>query len=1416
MIAGQQADAGFYFPEITSALNTGSDLNITIRNSTAINAPVLYYKPLFDIKWNNVTASGISADELNFTIPKEDLGSQEIYEYFFNGTESRYPNGNATIKIALTKGVSKYRRLAENISLADPENLCKPWANPHPWSGTQTCASEDNHAWIILGIKNAYASTQNNTYAQKLLNISFENITHITRPSISTCDHTKGDYNCESTNYTIGGLTGSDPVIDGSERQALMIYSMWQNYRNTKNITVKQIAESYTLGSAEDCDVWAGNYSCRTPDDVGLMALAYLEAWELTGNSTYFSKAISLSDKASTLALQDNTSMFLAIGLLKAWELTGNYTQHAAEQTNDLYDHCISNVCDSSNQAANLLLSKEAYRMTGEYKYLRATIALANKNNSIDCNPNTGDYSCTSPEEQGLTSTAFWGAYEVIPDETGFYFPNIISTPNLNNDLDMAVRIKGHLETPKMYFRLVNLTSPKLWDEYNISYDGSIFVPQENTGNQGVYEYFFNSSEGYRFPDGNGTFKIALSIGNNNFKNKARFFTETTSVSPNCDVWSNEYTCDDERQQAWMITGYTLGYLMEKNNAYKSIASNLTMSEIDIYKPSDETYYNYYATCDHNYTENDTEDFNCNTHDSLPFKKNITGADRQSSMISSLWLSFKKFDNWFFGYLAKGYTSGHADNCDVWLGDYNCDDPNDINNSNQGQMILAYWNAYESTGNATYRNIAKNLTSEGLSKNGSVTLVRGFWKAYEMTGNNTYRQKAINLTTSSMNDCINASCTSFDLATNIIAYWEAYEQNPTAEYLDMAFNKTSKVETSKCNAFGYNYSCENDLSQGAMIAAYWKAYQTYPTETGNIIVNITSKNTANILEAFNAAIYIENNNTYEITYIDIIIDLTPGLITENQTFNITSIAPYENTTLNITIIPIGIGPNTITAYADASKGAHGEISKNITLFTSDNIFQNTTAYLSDNEKKIGGEFYLLFEINNPFNYTLFNISFELALGSGLLVTNVTITPLTNFTNEMNNTLITIPSIEPNETLLLNFTLKSSNEGTNHIAFNVSTPYGGLFSDTLPVTITKDAPPANTEETSSSSFAEEETKENYTYGVVDIEEICEEYPQICEDLEEFLFKHNLEIDAKKTKEPDAWINVSRNATKDIALELTANANHTIIVYDVIPKKVANTSDDINVCMHEHYIVEKDPILRFIVENKELHALYEIDSNYDIYDFEKPYIYFTKPKELEFNITSLINDSLIMVTNVTINISSNYFDPVCKYSLDSNGWITFHGSKILTNLSDGKHLLEIMCFDKENKTLKKNMVFEINAKKTESFTPPISIKRKIPAQMLFAVVLALLVSLLVLKRMQKNTGYYDILEKELDHIMHLIKQKKYKEADLYLTKIISVYSRTRLPPRHEKKISSRIKDALAILKKELSVQQNNIDFEGTKKF
>lgn len=1420
MITGQQAYADFYFPEITSVPITGSAMNITISNSTTINAPTLYYKPLFDIKWKNVAALSTGADKLNFTIPKEDLGGQEVYEYFFvsSGNE-RYPLGDATIKIALSKRVLKYRLLAENITRTDSGSLCNPWTNPPPWSGTQTCASEDNHAWMMIGFKTADTATQNNTYAQKLLDVSIENITHTTRPSISTCDHTKGDYNCESTNQTGWSITGSDPIIDGSERQALMIYSMWQNYRNTKNTAIKQIAKSYTLGSADDCDAWADNYSCRTPDDVGLMILAYLEAWELTGNSTYLSKALSFSDEGSTRSLQDNTSMFLAMGLLKAYELTGNYTQQAIEQTNELYEYCISDVCDSNKQNTNLLLSKEVYRLTGEYKYLRATIALANKNNSIDCNPNTGDYSCTSPEEQGLVAAAFWGAYETIPDRGGFYMPEVNSIPNLNNDLNMTIYLRGHIENPKMYFRLMNMSNPKIWKEYNISYGGSIFIPQEDINKQGVYEYFFNSSEGYRFPGGNGTFKIALSIGNNNFKNKAKFFTETTSVSPNCDVWSNQYTCDDERQQAWMITGYTLGYLMEKNNVYKSIASNLTISEIDILKPADGMY-DYYATCDHNYTENDLEDFNCNTHDSMPFKKNITGPDRQSSMISSVWFSFKNIGNWFSKYLAKGYTEGTADSCDVWAGDYNCDDPNDLTNSDQGQMILAYWDAYEATGNATYQNIAKNLTNEGLSKNGSIMLLRGFWKAYEMTGNDTYRQKAINLTNSSMNDCVNTSCTSYDLATNIIAYWEAYEQNPVLEYLDIAFNKTSKVETSKCNAFGYNYSCENDLSQGAMIVAYWKAYQAYPTETGNIIVNITSKNTTSIFNAFNTTIYIENNNTYELTYLDIIIDLTAGLITENQTLNITCLNPYENTTINITILPVGIGPNTITVYVDASKGAHGETSTSITSITSDNLFQNTTTYLSENEVKKDGEFYLLFEINNTLNYTLFNISFELALDLGFLVTNVTTIPLINFTEEMNNTMITIPSIAPNETILLNFTIESSIEGTNNIAFNISTPYGGFFSDTLSITTIEDVPLIDPEKTSSSSsFAVEETEENYTYGLVNIKEICEKYPRICEDLEEFLFENNLEMDVKKTEEPDAWVNVSRNTTKDIVLDLTATSNHTIIVYDVIPKEVANTSDDINVYLYEHYVVEEDPILRFVVENKELYIFYEIDSNYNLYDFSKPYIYFTKLKELEFNITSIINGSLIMVTNVTINISSNYFNPVCVYRLDSKGWISYAETKTITDLKNGEHILEVRCFDYEDNILQKRVWFNVSVdapKEVIVINEPVNEVSLL--QILFvSMFIVVFLSWLINRKMQKRDPiYFKVLEKELEIVMHLLKRKKYKEADIYLSKIISVYSRTTLPPHHDEKIASRIKETLKILEEHISTSKNTEMLAETKPF
>ncbi|NOR85820.1 hypothetical protein GQ473_06910 [archaeon] len=856
---------------------------------------------------------------------------------------------------------------------------------------------------------------------------------------------------------------------------------------------------------------------------------------------------------------------------------------------------------------------------------------------------------------------------------------------------------------------------------------------------------------------------------------------------------------------------------MSGNTSYQTISENLAKNEIDPYNYNDPDY-DYYATCDRNYTTGDIEDFNCNTHYSTKFEKNITGPDRQSSMITSLWNVFQKFKGDFFKYSSIGYSDGHADNCDVWSEDYTCDDPNDNNNSDQGQMILAYWNAYSATGNNTYKQIAANLTNAGLSKNGSVMLIRGFWKAYEMTGNNTYKQKAINLTNQTKDNCITSSCESFELALNIIAYWEAYEQNPTNEYMNYAFNKTIKVESSnKCNAYGYNYSCENDLSQGAMISAYWKAYQAHRADTGNIILNITINNETNLFEEFNATIYIENNNSYKLSYIDIILTLSNGLTTDNSTLNITTLMPGNNTTYNIKIQPIGVGLNTITLSADALKGAHGQTSTNTTVFTQENIFQNSSTYLEETTAQIDEEYFLIYKINNTFNYTLMNLTINMSFDSITTVTNITIIPNTTYITKANNTTLIIPSIPPGESLTIIFTLQSSNDGITTISLNTTTPYGGFVSNDYEITITLPIETSDSKtSTSSSTITSAEIKEEtYTYTNINTTNTCKKQPKICKDLEEYIYKNNLEIDIEKTKNPNNWILITRNITKNITLDISPKTNQTIIIYDIISKTITNTSKNIKITPKKYFIVDSDPIIRFISPGKKIHINYQIESKYKIENFEKPYIYFTNPKKLKFNITTIINDSINAVTNVTINITTNYFKPNCKYKIDSKNWIKYTKPKTLTDLNDGEHTLIVLCTDHNNNTVQKTIPFKIsNPKKNNEITNETK-KKNIILPISIAAIIFIIIAIRIINRKQKNNDphHYKNIEKELDYVIKLLNHKKYKDADMSISKIINTYSKITLPPHHEERIANRIKETLNMIKKQINTHKNNNELKTT---
>ncbi len=387
--------AGFYAPVIYGDLKANSSLTFSVSNLSLQTQSIVFYRALGSEEWNSCSLSESSPTIMNCTVSSQTVASQAVYEYYFNSSESRFPQGNATFRLPLSERMSAQKEYGDLFALNSSESpsLCDPWA------GNYSCGYETQQAAMIEAYWTAARATDNSTYedvAYQFALVDYEPISFI-----STCDHARGDFDCENANpgdYNIG--PNASVIPRGVMRQSSLINSLWTAVQYGANSTVRELALNYTNGRAEGCNVWNSTFNCTFADDQGMMISAYWKAYEMTGNDTMRGIAENLTQFG--LAMAENSSLLVS-GLWKAYELTGNetYRDAAENRTKETeLDKCTENSCSAGELYANVRALLEAYRVSagyGYYNYARMKLT----ENSTGCNALESDYVCTDPREQG-------------------------------------------------------------------------------------------------------------------------------------------------------------------------------------------------------------------------------------------------------------------------------------------------------------------------------------------------------------------------------------------------------------------------------------------------------------------------------------------------------------------------------------------------------------------------------------------------------------------------------------------------------------------------------------------------------------------------------------------------------------------------------------------------------------------------------------------------------------------------------------------------------------------------------------------------------------------------------------------------------------------------------------------------------
>ncbi len=1028
------ADSLFYSPRILSAPQASQNLTISIQNISVLSSPQINYKNIISDYWLSLDISSGNA-----TIPAHDLKYEGIYEYFFNDSNGeRFPT-IGSFKISLSIGLSNIYEKASLLSVNDSSSgyFCQP--NTPGSSVRYNCQIDSLQAHMISSFLDTYHMTRNQSFRNTAHILAASDFDNGAGEGDATCNQDKNDFNCGSQlNFQYPG------TVSGARRQASLIYSLWDAYQKGGSDTLRNLAIQYSLGSAEGCDVWNStpDYNCTSPDDQGFMILAYWKSYEMTGQNTYRNIAINLTE----IGQEMNNSEYLILGFWKAYELTGNFTYYekALGLTDELINKCRLTGCAPTIQAMNILAYWEAYEQTASYVYRRAAIEKTYTSPNSSCDPWSDDYRCANPEQQGLLSTSLWKAYQsALNSSPGFYAPKFLNVPKLDNDLNISISFSNNLTNPSIYYKKVSGPS---WTKRNISlFNGTVTIPASDLAAQGIYEYFFNAGGGITFPEGNGTFKFALSEGISAIREKAEkiagedpyYFCDAFGTN---DQYDN-YSCRFEYMQAWMIKSFSDAYYSTGNQSYDK-AALLSTAEIDKTPDMGLDKNGLFATCDHF-----SNDFECNfTNLNFPesaYKK--TGAGRQASLIYSLWDAHQRGANETVRNLAIRYSLGSAEECDIWgtTPDYNCQAADD-----QGFMILAYWKAYEMTGENKYKTAAMNLTQFALDMNSSEYLILGFWKAYEMTGSLDYYNKAVDLTDELISVCTSSGCSAEKQAINILAYWTAYEQAADDSYLLAAIDKTLTQRSGKyCDPNdpgGTEYQCLLPNEQGMMSSAFWKAYSIYGlnvSQTVNITINTVDN--VSISDQFNVSCTINNSGTTSRENLTIKLLLSSGLTTnENTSIYLSEIGAKEIYTLNWTINATEGGPQLLQCTVSSAA-----------IFQTSNVHQvivNNLGPVFSLNASIEGNITLYDEttlnliIGNNISYDLYNVTLQIYALPCLNITAVSANKAYANISEDYRTLV-FTQLSASENISINYTLFGIDIGMQIILVNVTSQYGGFDS-----------------------------------------------------------------------------------------------------------------------------------------------------------------------------------------------------------------------------------------------------------------------------------------------------------------------------------------------------------------------------------
>lgn len=395
--AQKDQPVGFYSPNINEETVVGENLSVEVGMQGKIKNPEVLYRRSNSSSWKKCEIGFFSGCEIS----GDNLTNQTPYRFKFASERESFPvNGSFSFAPSLVK--ENFLDEAKAFSLTDPESSCAP--------------SEDDFSCEDYAVQPPMIQAFTKYSLMNGSQRSSYYLENILSPPYVTTQLYRSLCSKDNDGYVHCGTGGFRKTYTGSVRQGRMIQALFSAYdANGKGRTYER-AMNYTLGSAEDCDVWQDNFSCASARGQSEMIEGFIQAYRYTGNRTFREIAYNLTEEAVSMTNKSRVgaALWKSSSMFNESYRNLSIVETASNISDSFRNYCIGNCTPVEYIGVNSLF-KSAYLHSEDDYSDEYRNSILNTTESGSCGPYKLDNSCNSPGSQGKISELMWSSAYTMP-----------------------------------------------------------------------------------------------------------------------------------------------------------------------------------------------------------------------------------------------------------------------------------------------------------------------------------------------------------------------------------------------------------------------------------------------------------------------------------------------------------------------------------------------------------------------------------------------------------------------------------------------------------------------------------------------------------------------------------------------------------------------------------------------------------------------------------------------------------------------------------------------------------------------------------------------------------------------------------------------------------------------------------------